>query len=581
MLGPFAAAVLKGLWPAERGLRVRLISALGLIIALKAAAVLSPLLYRDLVDDMETIGAASIWVVVAYALVIGLMQAGEAVRQWAFLPVSQNASRVVMVAAFARMHHLSLKRQQDWRTGGLARVVERGGGALGVLLDMVLFTAAPTVIEFIAVGIVLWTVLSPPFAFVMAITLMSYAAFTAAVTRWQIHRRRDMNVADIVSAGMVTDSLMNSETVRVFGAERREIEKYDAARRRYAQAAVVSQRARTLSTLGQTLILTSGLTLLMVMAGRGVAGGDVTIGAFVMVVAYLLQLYLPLNMLGAAYANSRQALTDIEALADVMKARPDITDSEGVRPLGGGRGEIRVEGVSFSYRSRRVLDDVTLLIRPGEAVGLVGGTGSGKSTLLKLLARLHDPDNGNIRIDGRDLRDVALVSLRQRVGLVSQDVALFNDSLRSNILFGRPDADEEALNEAICMAGLGDVVARAHLGLETPVGERGFQLSGGERQRVALARVLLTRPPILLFDEATSALDTIMERTVMSALAALGEGRTTLTVAHRLSTIRHSDRILVMEAGRIVESGSHDRLLSRHGTYARLWSAQQGAGATG
>lgn len=575
MNSPLGQIALQGFWPQDGGLRARLAATLLLVVVLKGAAIGGPLLYRHLVDSLATSASTPFVLIALYGLIIGLSQGGEALRQWIFIPVSQNMVRTVMVAAFAHAHRLSMNHAQDRRTGGLARIVERGGGAVGVLLDLALFIAVPTFLELVAVSIVLWIVLSPAFAVVTLATLAGYTAFTVAVTRWQVRRRREMNAADVASACIVTDSLLNSETVRAFGAERRETERYDAARRAYAHAAVTNQRARTLSALGQTTILTSGLVILMFMGARSVTSGEATVGGFVMVAAYLLQLYLPLNMLGAAYSNVRQALTDLEALSELIRERPDVADAPDAKPLEGAPGGIRFDGVSFAYQGRSVLRNLTFVIGANETIGLVGRTGSGKSTLLKLLARFYDPDSGVVSIDGRNLRDVTLASLRERIGLVSQDAMLFNDTLRHNIAYGRPCSGEAALAEAIRMAHLQDFVARAPLGLDTPVGERGLKLSGGERQRVALARIVLARSAILLFDEATSALDTITETAVMQTVRALSGQRTMLMVAHRLSTVMHADRILVMDEGRIVESGCHEELMAKAGLYRRFWETQR------
>ncbi|HWT13326.1 MAG TPA: ABC transporter ATP-binding protein/permease [Allosphingosinicella sp.] len=576
---PLAGRLLSLLWPpGETGLKLRVAGAVLLLLAAKLINVGAPLLYKEIVDSLSTRSAAVVPValIVAYALAHIGAQAVGALRQLVFIGVAQRAIRLTALQLFDHLHALSLRFHLDRQTGGLSHVVHRGTTGIEYLLELILFNVVPTLLELALVAAILWSFYSAGFAAAVVATILLYGAFTIAVTRWQVRHRREMNERDVAASVTAVDSLLNYETVKYFGAEAHEAARYEAAKRAYEKAAVRSESTEALIALGQAAIVAAGLVTVMVMAGRGVAGGSMTIGDFVLVTAYLLQLYVPLGMLGTVYGNVKQSITDVEAMTGLLAEPAEVEDRPGAPALAVGRGRILFDNVSFAYDPRRpILEGVSFEVPPGRTVALVGPSGGGKSSIARLLFRFYDVDGGAIRIDGQDLREVTQRSLRQAIGVVPQDTVLFNDSIHYNIAYGRQGATRAEVEEAARLARLHDFILRMPDGYDSRVGERGLKLSGGEKQRVAIARVILKRPAILIFDEATSALDSRTEREIQASLRALSERRTTLVIAHRLSTVVEADEILVVEGGRIVERGRHDALLAEDGAYAAMWRRQR------
>src|SRR5436190_164891 len=489
--------------------------------------------------------------------------------------------RVVLamaLSAFRHIHSLSLRFHLDRRTGGLARAVERGIAGIEFLLSFMLFNVIPTLFEILVVSAILWRLYNWQFAAVTLATIVTYIGFTFIITDWRVRFRREMNERNSEANTKSVDSLLNYETVKYFANEEHEAQRYDRALQAYERAAVKSETTLALLNVGQGGIIASGLIGLMLLAGQGVAAGTMTVGDFVLVNAYLIQLYMPLNFLGMVYRNIKQSLTDIEQMMGLLKIRPEIEDRPGAPALAVKRGMVAFRNVDFRYDPRReILRDVDFAVPPGARVAIVGPSGAGKSTIARLLFRFYDVSDGAIEIDGQDIRDVTQDSLRRAIGVVPQDTVLFNDTIYYNIAYGRPGAGRAEIEEAARLAHIHDFIAALPDGYQTMVGERGLKLSGGEKHRVAIARVILKAPKILIFDEATSALDTKTEREIQASLAEVAAGHTTLVIAHRLSTVVDPDQILVLDAGRIVERGHHRELLARGGVYAEMWARQQEA----
>ena len=483
--------------------------------------------------------------------------------------------RTLALETFTHIHRLSMRYHIARRTGGLSRIIERGVKGVDFLLRFMLFSIGPLVLELLLVMGFLWFLLDAWYMVVVMVTICLYVAFTFKVTEWRVRLRREMNEQDTDANQKAIDSLLNFETVKYFGAETREAERYDISMRAYEGAAIKTATSLAMLNFGQSLIITSGLLTVMVMAALGVQNGTLSVGDFVMVNAYMIQITMPLNFLGTVYREIRQALVDMGEMFDLLEQPQEVSDKPNAPALDVGSGVVEFDDVEFGYDpSRPILKGVSITVGAGENVALVGPSGSGKSTIGRLLFRFYDASNGAVRIDGQDVRDVTQDSLHDAIGVVPQDTVLFNDTIRYNIAYGRADATEDEVIAAAYAAQIHDFILSLPHGYDTMVGERGLKLSGGEKQRVGIARTLLKNPPILILDEATSALDSETESSIQDALKLAGEGRTVITIAHRLSTVADADRIVVLENGKVVEQGAHDTLLARDGRYAALWNRQ-------
>jgi ATP-binding cassette subfamily B protein len=571
------------MWPSgEAGMKLRVVASVALIFAAKLIAVAAPFLYKRVIDSLSGAGAAAI--PIALILAYGFAQVGgqlvEAIRSLVFIRVAQRAIRLTALQMFNHIHSLSLRVHLDRQTGGLARVVDRGVSGVEYLLELMLFNVVPTMLELVLVSAILWSFYSADFAVAVLATVLCYAGLTVAATGWQIRARRHRNRCDVAASVIAVDSVLNYETVKYFSAEANEAHRYEQAKRAYEEAAVSAEGVETLSAAGQTAIIAAGMIAVMFMAGREVAAGTMTVGDFVLVNAYLLQLYVPLGLLASSYSGTRQSITDVESLVQLLAVEPEVKDAPGAPALAVTGGAVSFDSVTFFYDPRRpILEDVSFDLPAGQTVAIVGHSGGGKSTLARLLFRFYDVQSGAIRIDGQDLRDVTQESLRQAIGVVPQDTILFNDTIRYNIGYGRPGASDEQIEAAARAAQIHDFILTMPDGYETRVGERGLKLSGGEKQRVAIARVVLKRPSILIFDEATSALDSQTEREIQASLRAISAERTVLVIAHRLSTIVEADEILVLAGRGIAERGRHHELLAARGLYSAMWRRQRRAAA--
>ena len=573
------------LWPkGQVDMRARVVAALVCLVFAKVANILVPILFKHLVNGLSpTLNLAlalPLGLLLAYGLARVMAQIFGELRDGIFARVAQRAIRKVALDTFRHLHALSLRFHLDRQTGGLSRVIERGAKGIEFLLFFVLFNVLPTLIEIGLVCGILWWLYDWRYAAVTFVTIGGYVWFTLALTEWRIKFRRRMNEADQEANTKAIDSLLNYETVKYFGNEEHEARRYDVALQQYETAAVRTRISLAWLNIGQNAIIAVGVTLLMTMAALEVVARKATVGDFVLVNAYLIQLYLPLNFLGTVYREIRQALIDMEAMFDLLGVDIEVADRPGAPDLAVAGGRIEFRHVAFGYDPRRpILKDLTFTVEPGRTLAIVGPSGAGKSTISRLLFRFYDTTAGAILIDGRNIAEVTQASLRAAIGVVPQDTVLFNDSLSYNIAYSRPGAGEDEVREAAQLARLDDLVARLPDGYGTRVGERGLKLSGGEKQRVAIARAILKRPAILLFDEATSALDSHTEKEIQKSLAEVSQNRTTLVIAHRLSTVIDADEILVLEEGRAVERGRHGELLARGGRYAAMWKRQQEAAA--
>jgi ATP-binding cassette, subfamily B, heavy metal transporter len=574
------------LWPkGERGLRARVVLALLCLVAAKAANVLVPIAYARAVDALTPAqqGAAAVAAVpVALVLGYGILRISSSLfaelRDAIFVRVQARAARRIALQVFEHMHALSLRFHLDRQTGGLSRVIERGTKGITFVLDFMLFTIIPTVVEILLVAAILWGMFDFPIAAVTLGTIGVYIAFTLGFTDWRLRFRREMNQTDQDANTKAIDSLLNYETVKYFGNERHEARRYDASLGRYEKAYIRSEVTLNMLNAGQAAVIAVGLTAVMLMAAHGVAAGRLTVGDFVLVNTYLIQLYLPLNFLGFVYREMKQSLTDMEAMFRLLREEREVGDAPDARPLAPGPGEVAFEGVRFGYRTdRAILKGVSFRVPAGRTLAIVGPTGAGKSTISRLLFRFYDATGGRILVDGQDVRAVTQDSLRAAIGVVPQDTVLFNDTIRYNIAYGRPDASEEETVRAAQLAQVHDFVLRLPEGYRTMVGERGLKLSGGEKQRVAIARTILKDPRILILDEATSALDTRTEQEIQAALRQVSADRTTLVIAHRLSTVVEADEIIVLQDGEIAERGTHGTLIAADGLYAEMWRRQSEA----
>ena len=577
--------VLPYLWPKdEPAIRVRVVLSLLALLAAKLIAVATPFFYKEAVDRLSgegtdaawMLGAGAVGLTVAYGGARALNTGFQQLRDALFAKVGQRALRALALETFRHIHRLSLGYHIRRRSGSLQRIMERGVKGVEFLLRFLLFSIGPLALELAMVGVILALVFDWRYLAAVAVTVAAYVAFTFTVTEWRVRIRREMIRQDNDAAQKSMDALLNFETVKYFGAERREADRYDGAMAGYVDAALRTSYSLAALNLGQAVIVTTGLVVVMVMAAMGVQSGQLTTGDFVMVNAYMIQITVPLNFLGTVYREIRQALVDMGQMFSLLEQPAEVSDAADARPLDVNRAEVEFDAVRFGYGDgREVLSDISFRVAPGDTLALVGPSGSGKSTIGRLLFRFYDVTGGAIRIDGQDLRAVTQQSLHAAIGVVPQDTVLFNDTIWYNIAYGRPDATEEEIVAAARAARIHDFVSGLPEGYDTQVGERGLRLSGGEKQRVGIARTLLKDPAILLLDEATSALDTGTEREIQSELRAMGQGRTVVVIAHRLSTVVDADEIAVIEDGRIVERGSHERLLASEGRYAQLWRRQE------
>ena len=576
------ATLLPYLWPAgEPALRMRVVLAMIFLALAKAANVIVPLIYKAAVDALgedAAVIAVPIVVLLAYGVARVLAQAFGELRDAVFTRVAQRAIRQAGLKTFRHLHHLSLSFHLSRKTGRVSRAVERGTKGIEFLLRFTLFNILPTLLEIGLVCGILWALYDVWFALVTFVTIVSYITWTLMITEWRIKYRRAMNETDSEASTKAIDSLLNFETVKYFNNEEHEARRFDHALQRYEDAATKSTTSLALLNVGQGVIISVGLTLVMIMAGYGVVGGTMTVGDFVLVNAYLIQLYMPLNFLGFVYREIKQSLVDMEQMFALLREQPGIDDSPDARPLAIDGAAVAFENVSFGYDPRRrILNDVSFRVEPGKTVAIVGPSGSGKSTISRLLFRFYDVDEGAVSIDGQDVRNVTQQSLRKAIGMVPQDTVLFNDTVFYNIAYANPGASPSEVEDAARHARIHDFIMSLPDGYQSMVGERGLKLSGGEKQRVAIARTILKNPEILIFDEATSALDSQTEQEIQESLKAISANRTTVVIAHRLSTVVDADEILVLEDGRIVERGGHQALLDAGGAYKAMWSRQQEA----
>ncbi|MBB55328.1 MAG: metal ABC transporter permease [Magnetovibrio sp.] len=576
-------AMLPYIWPEGAwSLRARVLIALVLLVLAKVANVSVPMLYKHAVDALNDttaeLLAVPIGVLLAYGVLRVLSEAFGELRDAVFTRVAQRAIRLAGLKTFRHLHALSLRFHLDRKTGGIARAVERGTKGIEFLLRFMLFNILPTLIEILMVCAILWKLYGWYFAALTLLTLVAYIGWTTIITEWRTRFRRAMNDTDSEANTKAIDSLLNFETVKFFGNEDHEARRFDAALRRYEDAAIKSGGSLALLNIGQSMIIAAGVSSAMILAGFGVVDDTMTMGDFVLINAYLLQMFMPLTFLGFVYREIKRALTDMETMFQILAENTEIKNAPNANELKIDAGHITFNGVTFDYDSRRpVLKGVSFQVPSGKTVAIVGASGSGKSTISRLLFRFYDITSGTITIDGQDIRDVTQESLRGAIGMVPQDTVLFNDSIYYNIAYGRPEASPAEVENAASLAHIHDFIMGLPDGYQSTVGERGLKLSGGERQRIAIARTVLKNPQILIFDEATSALDSRTEQGILAALRDVSENRTTLTIAHRLSTIIEADEILVLSGGVIIERGRHLELLAADGVYAGMWNRQQAA----
>ncbi len=581
-------ALMPYLWPrGQWEMKARVVVAVVLLIAAKVATVAVPAVFGKAVDILDqSAGTTAIAVPLALLIGYGLLRVGQQgfaeLRDFVFAKVGQRAIRNIALMVFRHLHALALRFHLDRQTGGLSRVIERGIKGIDFLLRFMLFNILPTLLEIALVCAILWSLFGYIYSVITLTAVGIYIAFTLMFTEWRLKYRRAMNESDSEANTKAIDSLLNFETVKYFGNEEHEAQRYDQSMQRYEHAAVKSLTTLSLLNVGQGVIIALGLTTLLVLSGFRVADGTMSIGEFTAVNLYMMQLFQPLNFLGFVYREIRQSLVDMENMFALLDIGREIADAPDAKPLIVSAGVVRFENVSFAYDQRRpILEGLSFEVPAGKKVAIVGASGAGKSTISRLLFRFYDIDEGSITIDGQDIRAVTQVSLRAAIGIVPQDTVLFNDTVFYNIQYGRPSATPSEVEDAARLAQIHDFVMSLPDGYNARVGERGLKLSGGEKQRVAIARTILKQPQILLFDEATSALDTHTEREIQKSLDDVSANRTTLVIAHRLSTVVNADEIIVLDEGRIIERGRHADLLVQGGAYAALWARQQAAARRG
>ncbi|MFT6559690.1 ABCB family ABC transporter ATP-binding protein/permease [Sneathiella sp.] len=579
-----AITLLGYIWTKDRmDLKIRVLIAFTFLLAAEFASIFSPYILKFLVDDLTRDGKPSdyllvvpIALIIAYGAARVFQQAFGELRDAIFSKVGQNAIRQVALQTFRHLHRLSLRFHMDRQTGGLSRVIERGTKGIDFLLRFMLFNIIPTVLKIIIICGIMWVEYGIAMSLITAVTLFGYIYFTLAVTEWRLKYRRRMNEKDSEANTKAIDSLLNFETVKYFGNEDHESSRFDKAIAGYEKAAVQSQTTLAYLNIGQGFIISIGMVLVLYISASGVVAGTMTVGDFVAAHAFLMLLVQPLNFLGFVYREIKQSLVDMEKMFELLSVGREIDDKQGAEPLPEGAGEIEFNAVNFGYEeNRQILHDVSFKVKAGQKVAIVGPSGAGKSTISRILFRFYDVNSGTVTIDGKNIEDVTQRSLRAAIGIVPQDTVLFNDTILYNVGYGRPEASEAEIREAARLASIDKFIEKLPEGYDTMVGERGLKLSGGEKQRVAIARTILKGPRILLFDEATSALDSHTEREIQESLKEVSKDRTTLVIAHRLSTVVDADEIIVLDAGRIVEKGSHQALLDQNGQYADMWARQQ------
>ena len=572
------------LWPEDQSwVKRRVVIALVMLLASKVVSVLTPFLYKGAVDVLSGEATGEAWALaigavgltLAYGIARIMTNGFQQLRDAVFARVGQRALRQLAFETFTHIHRLSMRYHITRKTGGLSRIIERGVKGVEFLLRFMLFSMGPLVLELLMISAILFFVFDVWYLAVVVSTIGLYVWFTFKVTEWRVRIRKEMNDQDTDANQKAIDSLLNFETVKYFGAEKREAERYDVAMAGYEQAALKTSYSLAFLNFGQALLITLGLVGVMVLAAIGVQAGDLTVGDFVMVNAYMIQITMPLNFLGTVYREIRQSLVDMGEMFDLLEQPAEVKDKPGAPDINVTGGALQFTDLQFGYDAeRQILKGVSIDVPAGKTVAIVGPSGSGKSTIGRLLFRFYDVSGGSLKIDGQDVRDVTQDSLHGVIGVVPQDTVLFNDSVYYNIAYGRPEASRDEVEGAAKAAKIHDFIKSLPEGYQTQVGERGLKLSGGEKQRVGIARTLLKNPPILLLDEATSALDTQTERDIQESLREMGQGRTVITIAHRLSTIVDADEIIVLEAGEVVERGSHDALLERGGRYSAMWARQ-------
>lgn len=578
--------VIPYLWPADKmWVKVRVVLSLVALLIGKIIAVMTPFFYKGAVDAMAPdagapdtvfmLTAGAVGLTIAYG-VTRLMSVGfNQLRDVIFAKVSQRALRQLALETIRHIHAMSLRYHISRKTGGLSRIIERGVKGVEFLLRFMLFSIGPLILELAFVAGILFFLFDVWYLAVVVVTIGVYIWFTFKVTEWRVRISKEMNDLDTDANQKAIDSLLNFETVKYFGAEEREAMRYDESMRGYEVAALKTNYTLGFLNFGQSVFITLGLVLVMVMAAIGVERGDLTIGDFVMVNAYMIQITMPLNFLGTVYREIRQALVDMGEMFELLEQPAEVTDKLDAKDLKISDGAVVFENVDFAYNpDRPILKGFNLTLKPGQTVAIVGPSGSGKSTIGRLLFRFYDVGAGSLRIDGQDVRDITQSSLHNQIGIVPQDTVLFNDTIGYNVAYGRDGASQEDIIKAAKAAKIHDFVMSLPDGYQTTVGERGLKLSGGEKQRVGIARTLLKNPPILLLDEATSALDTETERDIQDSLRQMGQGRSVITIAHRLSTVVDADIIIVLENGHVTEQGTHDELLAYNGRYASMWQRQ-------